>query len=293
MQTQREIRQLLSAAGHRPNRRLGQCFLTDLNLLQAVVEAAELTGKETVLEVGPGTGSLTEELLDRAGRVVSVEYDRVLAGIVESRLGARENFTLLQRDALAGKHAIAPEALAALGERAVLVSNLPYAIATPLVTEALIESWRSLHGPAVRFDRLAFTVQKEVADRFAATSGSDYGPASVVLHILGEVRVVRSLPASAFWPRPKIDSSIVRVDFQPQRAAELASIDTLQALLHLAFTQRRKHIATVVKARNAPFDPSRFAEALQAVGIDESARAEAVPPEQFRELANRLDRTNQ
>ncbi len=290
MQTLTQIRALLAEAGQRPNKRLGQCFLIDLNLMQAVVETAELTGGETVLEVGPGTGSLTEALLEKAGRVVSVEYDRMLAEVVERRLGGRENFLLLQQDALAGKHEIAPEVLAAVAPRAVLVSNLPYAIATPLVVEALIESWRSLRGRGVCFERLTFTVQQEVAERMAACSGKAYGSASVILQLLGEVSLGKAVPASAFWPRPKIDSRIVRIDFAPDRAGKVKDLETLQALLHLAFTQRRKHIGTVVKARGAPFDAQAFAAALGEAGIDPTTRAEDLSPAEYLELARRLER---
>jgi 16S rRNA (adenine1518-N6/adenine1519-N6)-dimethyltransferase len=291
MQTLTEIRSLLAEAGQRPNKRLGQCFLIDLNLMQAVVDTADLTGGETILEVGPGTGSLTEALLERAGRVVSVEYDRKLAEIIERRLSGRENFTLIQTDALAGKHEIAPQVLAAVGPRAVLVSNLPYAIATPLVVEALIESWRSLRGRGVCFERLTFTVQQEVAERMAATTGKAYGSASVMLQLLGDVSLGKAIPASAFWPRPKIDSRIVRIDFAADRAGQIEDIQTLQALLHLAFTQRRKHIGTVVKARGAPFDADAFGQALSEAGIEPSTRAEDLLPAEYLELAQRLGRT--
>jgi 16S rRNA (adenine1518-N6/adenine1519-N6)-dimethyltransferase len=291
MQTQHDIRRLLDAAGHRPNRRLGQCFLVDLNLMRAVVDTAVLTGSETVLEIGPGTGSLTEALLERAGRVVSVEYDRILGEIVAGRLGDRENFTLIQGDALAGKHAIAPEVLQAVAPQAVLVSNLPYAIATPLVTEAAIESHRSLDGQAVGFDRMIFTVQEEVAQRLGATSGKVYGPPSVVLHLLGTVSLGKAVPASAFWPRPKIDSRIVRFDFRPDQARQIQSIQTLLSLLHLAFTQRRKRISTVVKSRAAGFDRDAFEAALGAADIDSTRRADELSPDDYRELANHLHRT--
>lgn len=290
MQTLTEIRNLLAAAGQRPNKRLGQCFLIDLNLMQAVVETAGLTGEETVLEVGPGTGSLTEALLERAGRVVSVEYDRMLAGVVEKRLGDRENFALLQQDALASKHEIAPEVLAAVGPRAVLVSNLPYAIATPLVVEALIESYRSLRGEGVRFDGLTFTVQQEVAERMAASAGKAYGSASVMLQLLGDVTLGKAIPASAFWPRPKIDSRIVRIDFNAERAGQIEDLATLQAVLHLAFTQRRKHIASVVRARGAAFEVEAFRAALQQAGISPTTRAEELSPREYGELAGQLYR---
>ncbi|MCL2700746.1 MAG: 16S rRNA (adenine(1518)-N(6)/adenine(1519)-N(6))-dimethyltransferase [Phycisphaerae bacterium] len=212
MQSLNEIKRLLDDFGLAPQKRFGQNFLFDQNLLAKVLELAELSPVETVLEVGPGTGSMTEELLVLAGRVVAVEIDKGLHRLLESRLGGRANLTLLHEDVLAGKHEISPAVLAALGDRAVLVSNLPYNIATPLVAQCLVTSWRSstgilpvrrmgvspmsaqpveetstskpdhhgqdargTHGRDARatlFSRLIFTVQAEVADRFLAEPGT-------------------------------------------------------------------------------------------------------------------------
>lgn len=151
-----------------PQRQFGQCFLIDLNLMAKVLELADLKGDETVLEVGPGTGSLTEELLSRAKRVVTVEIDRGLCQLLRENFADRPNFTLICGDVLAGKHAISPEVIAALGEGSVnLISNLPYNVATPLIAECLVSTWRRVVGGdslTCRFERLTFTVQREVAD---------------------------------------------------------------------------------------------------------------------------------
>jgi len=143
MQSLNDIKGLLDSFGLAPQKRFGQNFLFDQNLLAKVLELAELSPDDTVLEVGPGTGSMTEELLARAARVVAVEIDSGLHRLLASRFGGHENLTLLHEDVLAGKHEISPTVLAALGDRAVLVSNLPYNIATPLVAQCLVTSWRS------------------------------------------------------------------------------------------------------------------------------------------------------
>ncbi|HUU58449.1 MAG TPA: 16S rRNA (adenine(1518)-N(6)/adenine(1519)-N(6))-dimethyltransferase RsmA [Phycisphaerae bacterium] len=291
LQTMREIRQMLGAEGLAPHKRFGQNFLVDLNLMRKLLELADLEGSETVLEVGAGTGSLTEELLDRARSVVAVEIDRGLHALLERRLAGRENLTLICGDVLAGKHEISPAALSALPAAAHLVANLPYAIATPLLSECLLCSWRAAMGasggPAVRFERMTFTVQREVADRLSARPGSkDYGPASVIVALLGRCVPGPMLPGPAFWPRPKVNSRMMRIDFDPTAAAELRSASALTAVLALGFGHRRKQIGWVLRDRRAPVDPQAFRAGLDRAGIAPTARAEQIAPEQLRELAN-------
>ena len=292
MQTLSEIRALLDAAGLSPRRSLGQCFLIDGNLMGKLVELAELTGDQTVLEVGAGTGSLTEELLDRAAAVVAVEMDAGLAGILRDRLGGCEKLALLNCDVLAGKHAIAGEVLNELGKagEAHLVANLPYNAAIPIILNCLLYSWRALHtGRGIRFSRLTFTVQRELAQRLTAgPGGKEYGPAAVVARLLASATLGRIIPPAAFWPRPKVTSQMLRLDFDPAAAEALADAKVLLAVLSATFGQRRKKIAAAGKRRDAPFDSSVFLPALAAAGIDPNARPQQVAPESFRTLANVL-----
>lgn len=296
MQTRRDIEAILRRLGRRPDKRHGQCFLVDLRFMQALLDQAELTGDQTVLEVGPGTGSLTEELAHQARRVVAVEIDQALAGHLQARFAAESRVDILPCDALATKSELAPALLAACRPRASLVANLPYSIATPLVANLLIESWRSLRDQAaVRFQSLCFTVQQEVADRMLARPGGEdnpdaggYGMVSVLIGILGRARPGRAVPAGAFWPRPKVDSRIVRIDFDAPRAERLADIRTLQALLHQCFTQRRKHVIAAAKSRSAAFNRDRLGQALAETQIDPTTRADELSPDQYLRLANLL-----
>ena len=296
MQTLRQIRQLLEAENLTLRKRRGQCFLIDRNLMGALVELAELTGAEKVLEVGSGTGTLTEELLDRVRRVVAVEIDPGLHRCARKRLGGRESLTLLRCDALASKHAISPGVLDALAGAAAgvhLVANLPYSIATPLVADCLVCSHRAVAAGGApgecRFDRLTFTVQQEVADRLAAEAGGGaYGAVSVLVALLGRVRLGPAMPPTAFWPRPKVASRMVRIDFDADAAGRLASVRVLQDVLNRVFTHRRKQIGSVVRRPSEPYTPAALARGLAQAEIDRTARPEAVPPESFRRLANAL-----
>ena len=219
-QTLRQVRELLAGADLAPQHRYGQNFLIDLNLMRKLVGAAELSPGDVVLEVGPGTGSLTELLLDSGARVVAVEIDRGLQGILRARLGAHPRFTLVQGDALAAKSRVNPLLLRLLAERAPaaapgpapgaykLVANLPYQIATPLLIDLLLVQ--------PRFERLVGTIQKEVGERLVAEPRTPaYGPVSIILQTLADIRPLAILPPAAFWPRPEVESVMVLIRPRP------------------------------------------------------------------------------
>lgn len=237
-QTRRQIEELLNQAGIRPLKRFGQNFLIDGNLIRKLVQAVEIRPDDTILEVGPGTGTLTEELLAAAGHVVVVEIDKGLAGICRDRFGANERFTLLHTDVLERKSRIAPVVLdtlrnrqAQLRGRMLLVSNLPYQAATPLVIDLLLGE--DFVSP------LCFTVQAEVADRLTASpGGKDYGPVSIYAQALAEPSRIARLGPQSFWPAPQVDSAMLRLDVRPDRDPRLAA--SLARVVHGAFLYRRK-----------------------------------------------------
>jgi len=292
MQTCTEIREILTDAGLSPNRRLGQCFMIDKNLLGKILELAEPAGDRTVLEVGPGTGTLTEELLSRAGRVVAVELDRGLADVVRRRFSGLDNFVLIEGDVLAGKHALSPAVKAALGGSADLVANLPYNIATPVLAECLVESWQAACGrrtDCVCFDRMTFTVQQEVARRLTARPGEGaYGPVSVLVGLLGRLTAGPRVPASAFWPAPRVASRAIRIDFDAPMASQVRSVEVLRTAVMLSFAHRRKQIGSILKRSDGPFEPEALRSALSAAGIELTCRAERVSPERFCAFAEAL-----
>ena len=267
-QTKHRIEALLSVAGAKPRQQFGQNFMIDQNLVRTVVQAGRVTTEDCVIEVGPGTGNLTEELLDRAGQVVAVEIDRKLAALLRTTLGGRPNFKLIEGDALAGKHELSAALAASIAEalqserHVKLVANLPYNIASPLVIEML------LAGTEV----LAFTVQKEVARRLGAGAGTaEYGPLSVMAQLLSRVEVLRRMPPQAFWPPPKIDSALVRLTRDDRLGTRARSFG---AFVHALFSFRRKTL------RRALAQAGCDAEAvLAAAGVDGGKRAEEFAPE--------------
>ena len=169
---------------------------------------ARFQPNDLLIEIGPGTGTLTEEILSRGPELVAVELDRDLAAILREKFAEKKAFTLIEGDALAGKHAINEQLLAAItlaksaARKVKLVANLPYNIASPLVIDLLVAG----------VDLLVFTVQKEVADRLKAPPNTDaYGALSIMAQLLGEVETLRTMPPQAFWPMPKVESALVRI----------------------------------------------------------------------------------
>jgi 16S rRNA (adenine1518-N6/adenine1519-N6)-dimethyltransferase len=268
VQTQSQIRDLLASRGLAPRKALGQNFLVDHNLIRRLVDASGLGRGDLVLEVGPGTGTLTEELLDRGCRVVAVELDRGLAELLRERLANPEAgfLTLIEADALAGKHALNPEIEAALGGAPFrLVANLPYGVATPLLMTLLVDHPRcgSMH----------ITIQREVADRLLAAPGTrEFGPITVVAQALCRLERVATLPPECFWPRPEVSSAMVSLVRRPDPLT--ADPRRLAEFSQRALQQRRKQLGAVL-GRAFPFPE----------GVSPSQRAESLTPEKFVALA--------
>ena len=254
--------------------------MIDQNLVRTVAEAGCVERRDLVIEVGPGTGTLTEELLERAGRVIAVEIDRDLANLLRKELGELPNFTLIEADALEGKHALNPDLVAAIragraaGQAVKLVANLPYNIASPLIIEMLIAG----------VDLLAFTVQKEVALRIRAAAGTpEYGPLSVMTQMLAKVERLRTLPPQAFWPAPKIESALMRLT-RDNRLGRRAG--AFSRFVHTLFSFRRKTL------RRALSQAGLGAEALLAsTKFGGQLRAEQLAPEQLLRLFDALPQT--
>lgn len=278
-QTKSQIQALLSDAHTAPRHRFGQNFMIDGNLVRLIADAGRIEPGDRIIEVGPGTGTLTEELLARGAEVIAIEIDRDLAQLLRARYieaprlagEVAHPFILIEGDALQSKHALNAELLSAITSnpshaRIKLIANLPYNIASPLVIELLIAG----------VDELIFTVQKEVAERLRADESSDaYGPLSVMAAMLSKVEIVRTLPASVFWPPPKIDSALVRMT-RDDRLGNRAS--TFSTFVQKVFSFRRK---TLRKS----FIQAGFAPAiLEASQIDAALRPENLSPIQFLKL---------
>lgn len=309
MQTKHEIQELLSAAGVSPNRRLGQHFLVDLNLMRLLVESAGIGPRDVVLEVGTGTGSLTEALARQAGHVVTVELDRTLAGIAQVRLAGAENVQILNIDVLAGKGAIHPAVAEAVTQaharlrgtgpissidptdstqgRVLLVSNLPYDVASSVMIDLVKGSAAPGQSP-VTVDAMFVTVQKEVAERMTAPPGGrDYGTLSIFLQATGAVELLRRLRPSVFWPPPAVDSAIVRYLRDPDKSRRILDMDVFGGVVSLFIGHRRKMLRACIK--QAPPElggRDLWPQILEQDSIDPTLRPEELSPQQYVDMAN-------
>ncbi len=290
-QTASYLSKRLAAAGLRPVSRYGQNFLIDLNLVDLIAKSAELEKHDVVLEIGTGVGSLTSRLSDQAGAVLSVEIDTNLHQLASEELAGRPNVKLIHGDALRNKNSLRDDlmdqirdALGRIGgePRFMLVANLPYNVATPIISNLLRES------PAP--DRMVVTIQKELGDRITATPGSkDYGALSVWVQSLCNAEVVRVLPPTVFWPRPKVHSSILRLDFSQELRDKIPDLEYFHQTVRALFFHRRKFLRSVViSAMKGKLDKTRVDEILEQLGHDASARVEQLTVEQIQTLVEAL-----
>jgi 16S rRNA (adenine1518-N6/adenine1519-N6)-dimethyltransferase len=256
-----------------PRKRFGQNFLVDEHVLAKIVSAAELTPADTVLEVGPGLGTLTTALAEQAGQVVAVELDRDLVRVLETTVGHLPNVRVVQGDIL---DLSLDELLPAANGPLKVVANLPYYVTSPVLLKFLLSErpWA----------RLVFMVQREVAERLAAAPGSKtYGSLSVVLRFSADPVVVARVPRTAFFPSPDVDSAILALSPRPAPLPPGPERDTFYRTVRAAFGQRRKKLSNALTG--AGFPAAAVAAALGESGVDGGRRGETLDLSEFVALA--------
>jgi 16S rRNA (adenine1518-N6/adenine1519-N6)-dimethyltransferase len=295
-QTATYLSKRLARAGLRPVSKYGQNFLIDLNLVDLIARSAELTRDDVVLEIGTGVGSLTTRLADKAGAVLSVEIDANLHQLAAEELAGRPNVKLIHGDALRNKNSLRDdlmdlirEAMAKLGPNArfLLVANLPYNVATPIISNLLHQT-----PPP---DVMVVTIQKELADRIVAKPGSkDYGALSIWIQSQCECEIVRVLGPKVFWPRPKVDSAVIRLVLDSDRRDAIKDLGDFHSIVRALFFHRRKFLrSNVVSAMKDRLGKPEVDEVLHQLGHGETARAESLTVEQMKELVEALQAKEQ
>ena len=275
-QTQTFLIQRFEEAGIRPETRHGQNFLIDLNLLDLLLTTADLSKDDVVLEVGTGLGSLTTRMAEQAAAVVTVEIDSRLFQLASEELSDFDNVVMLQQDALKSKNHMHPAVLAAVrakmaeqpGRRFKLVANLPYNVATPILSNLLTADPLPVS--------LTATIQKELADRICAVPGTkDYGALSIWMQALCDIEIVRIMPPQVFWPRPKVHSAIIHIVPSLEKRSRIADVPYFHQFVRGLFLHRRKYLRGVLIGMVAEtVDRATVDELLAAFGFPTDVRAE-------------------
>lgn len=271
------------AMGLRPQTRLGQNFLIDLNLLRLLHESANITKNDVILEVGTGTGSLTAPMADKSAVTITVEVDPVMQSLAKQELFGRKNIRFIKTDILKNKNRLRDEVLDVIREelsqpgeegeqrQLKLVANLPYCVATPLISNLLL-----LDMPP---SLMCVTIQKELADRIVAKPRSkDWGALSLWIQSQCQAEVVRIMQPTVFWPRPKVESAIIRLTLDEKRRKKIPDLKLFNEFCRAIFLHRRKFLrASLCSAFKYTIPKERIDEIMDEMQFDATTRAETLP----------------
>lgn len=262
-------------------KKYGQNFLVDTHVLEKIMDAAEITKEDCVVEIGPGIGTMTQYLAERAGAVVAVEIDRKLMPILEETLAAYDNVTVLNEDIIKVdlNHIVEEKNH---GKPIKVVANLPYYITTPIIM--------SLFENHVPLKSVTVMVQKEVAERMQAGPGTkNYGALSLAVQYYARPEVVANVPPNCFIPRPNVGSAVIRLTRYEEYPVTVRDENFLFALIRASFNQRRKTLAnSLANAQSLSLTREQVAAALEKMQLSPTVRGEALTLEQFAALADLL-----
>ena len=271
---EKDIKTILAECGFGFKKQLGQNFITDKNLLSSIVAASGVDGGDTVVEIGCGAGTLTRAIAQRVKRVIAFEVDKTLQPVLAQTLSGLENTEVVFRDFLKVNM---PEFERETGEYFV-VANLPYYVTTPLIMK-LIEDSDKCKG-------LSVMVQEEVAERLCASAGTpEYGAITAMIALKAECKIVKRVPRTMFYPRPNVDSAVVKFTFNG--GIEVTDKAKYKKVVQAAFSSRRKTLENNL-VNSFGLTRARAQEILTDCGIDLKARGETLTPEQFSRLSDKL-----
>ncbi|MDF2522028.1 MAG: rsmA1 [Clostridia bacterium] len=278
--TPSNTKELLKQFEFRMSKSLGQNFLVDKSILDRIIEGAELTKEDYVLEIGPGMGSMTQKLCESAAKVVAVEIDKKLIPVLNVTLSEFDNVTVINNDVLrVDLKSILEEHF---GSKPVkVVANLPYYITTPIIMKLLEDR--------LNLTSITIMVQKEVGDRIkAAPGGKEYGALSVAVQYYANPKQLLLVPPHSFIPQPEVDSVVLKLDILTEPAVAVNDEKLFFRVVKAAFGQRRKTLLNALTAGNLGLSKEQLKAVLERVDIDENRRGETLSLQEFANIANNL-----
>lgn len=276
-----ETKAVLDMFGFSFAKKYGQNFLIDGNIVSNIVKNAGITKEDTVLEIGPGIGTMTQVLCEQAKNVIAVEIDKRLIDVLTFTLRDYDNVTVINSDILKCNIEELCKQYSSNG-RLKVVANLPYYITTPIIMELLEKNNNSV------IESITVMIQKEVAERLGAEPGNkDYGAITLSINYYSDANIVMAVPASCFMPRPNVDSAVIRMDIYDK--PPVATMDEVKMfkVIKAAFSQRRKTLVNSVSS-STDIAKETILKSLNEMGLSESVRGETLSLEQFAELSDRI-----
>ena len=263
------------------NINLGQNFLVDDDTVSGIIEVANISKEDLVIEIGPGLGTITKELLERAGKVICIELDERMITILNDRFSLYNNFELINEDVLKVnlQELINKESF----KTTKIVANLPYYITTPIIMKLLEE----------RLDIEAITVmiQKEVAERLVAEPGKgESGAITYAINYYTKPKIVLQVPNTAFIPEPKVNSTVIQLDVQKEPTVKVLNEEKLFELIKIAFMQKRKTLVNALTNSNKYGSKETVEKVIEKMGLDLKIRPEKLTLEQYAELSEEINK---
>lgn len=275
MNLREETEFILKKYGLRANKKLGQNFLINEEIINQIIEKADVNKNDTIIEIGPGLGSLTAKLLENANKVIAIELDSNMSNILKERFCLYDNFELIEKDVLK----VDLNEIVEKYDSVKVVANLPYYITTPIIMKLLEEK--------LKLKSITVMVQKEVGERFCAVPNSkEYGAITISINYYTKPEIIIDVPKENFEPMPEVDSCVIKLDVRNVPPVELKNEKDFFNLIKAGFSQRRKTINNSLASMG--ISKEKIKNVLEKLGIDSKLRAENLTMEQFSDISNNM-----
>ena len=278
-----ETRFLMKKYHIKANKSLGQNFLISNEVVEKIVDCSNISKDDLVIEIGPGLGTLTKELLEKAGKVVAIELDKKMLSILKDRFSLYHNFSLINKDVLkVDLNKLIKEEKEKNGfKRAKIVANLPYYITTPIIMKLLEEK--------LDLESITVMIQKEVADRLVAIPGEkDTGAITYSVYYYSEAESVLEVPNNSFIPEPEVTSKVIKLNIRKEAPVEVKSRKVMFRIIKCAFMQRRKTLLNALVNAKVFLNKEEGLKILKELNLDENIRAEKLNLQNFAEITNKI-----